>query len=291
MFRPLVVASPNGTVTFNDPGSIGDLNGADEAWIDGFEGWTDTVPPVVVQSQKAIGDGAYLAKKLYAQGRVINIEGMIACVDEEGTEDSWNDLVFNAFPLNEDIVITHQGPGSWKYVTCRVISSVKPTQFMPNGFRFSLDVLCEDPFKYDAQNTLAGTAGVVGNSSGGMTFPLKFPLVFNGNPAGEGNQIVLVNVGTADTYPLIVINGQLDAGWRVELSNTGESLSFAVDVGVGQTLTINSKTQVADIDGSPVTGLVEGDFFALKPGVNILKLFGNYVPGTTFTVTAKSAWR
>lgn len=289
--KPLVVASPNGTVTFNNPGLIGDLTGADEAWIDGFEGWTDSVNPVVVQSQKAIGDGAFLAKRLYVQGRLITVEGMIATDSEEGTEDAWNDLVFRAFPLNEDIVMTHQGPGIHKFVTGRLISQVKPTQFMPNGFRFTLDFLCPDPYKYDADSTLFGTAGIVGDSSGGMEFPLTFPIVFNGVPAGSGNQIIINNIGNADTFPTFTVFGQLDAGWRIENETSGESLSFDVDTTPLNTMVIDSKAETANIDGSPVTGLVSGDFFTLKPGVNVLKLFGNYFPDTTWSVSAKSAWR
>src|SRR5690242_17303082 len=243
MDKPLVVASPNGTVTFNDPGSIGDLSDADEAWIDVFDGWTATVTPVVVQSQKPIGDGGYLAKKLYAQGRTLNVEGMIATDDELGTENAWNDLVFRAFPLNEDLTITHQGPGVSKFVTARVISPIKPTQWMPNGFRFSLDLFCEDPYKYDSVNTLFGTAGMVGDSSGGMTFPLTFPIVFNGTAAGSGNQIIINNIGTADTYPVFTVFGQLDSGWRIENETTGDFLSFDTDTNALSTMVIDSKAE------------------------------------------------
>lgn len=286
--QSLVVTSPNGTVTFNSDGVTGDID-AEIALIDHLDGWTKTAPPVVVQLQRAIGDGAIVARRFYTQARTLAIEGIVATTDETETENAWNDLVYNAFPLNEDITITAYGPRP-KYVTCRVASAIEPVQFMPDGFRFSLEAICADPFKYDAVETLTGTSGIVGTSSGGFTFPLEFPIVFNGTAAGAGSQVILNNIGTADTLPTFTISGQLDSGWRLE-NDTGETLSFDVSMLAGQTMTIDSKLETAFVNGSPVTGLVDGDWFALHPGVNVIKLFGNYYSGTTFTVTAKSAWR
>lgn len=288
--KPLTVVNSNGSVTFNDlsagPGDIV----AEMALVDVLDGWTATATPVVVTAQKAIGDGAFLASRLYSAGRSLHVEGLIATDGYEETENAWNDLVFKAFPLNEDLTITAQGPVP-KFVVARVVSPITPLQWMPDGFRFGLDLLCTDPFKYDAVNILTGTSGVSGASSGGMTWPVTWPVVWNAQTNGVGNGVTLTNIGNADTLPTISITGPLDTGWRIENETTGEFLSFNVALLAGQTLVIDAKTESAEVEGSPVVGLIDGDWFPLKPGANFIRLFGNYDPATSFTVTALSAWR
>lgn len=285
----LTFTTPNGEAIFNDTSDLGDLS-AELAFIDVLDGWTATAKPVVVSSQKAVGDGAYIASKFYNQGRVLTIEGVLATSGAAQTDTVWNQLASIAFPLNEDIVIRHEGPIP-RFVTGRVITDMSPVQFMENGFRFTLDVLCPDPFKYDASTILTGTSGIVGSSLGGMVFPAKMPLVFGTTASGSSNQVILNNIGTADTYPVTTITGTLDQGWRLENSSTGDFLSFDISVPSGSTLVIDHKLETALLDGSSVTGLINGDWWALKPGVNTIKLFGNYYGATTFTVTARSAWR
>jgi len=281
--------SATGTVRFNDTSDLGDLE-ADQCWLDELDGWMKTVQPVVITSQKAIGDGAYIAKKFYSQGRVLMAKGMVACDTELETEQAWHELVKYAFPLNEDIVVTHYGPIPM-YGTFRVISDVRVAQFMPLGFRFEVDLMSTNSFLYDAVNTLSGTSGIVGNSTGGMTFPLTFPLDFNGTAGGSGNIINLNNVGNAPTKPYVTITGPLDAGWRLENTTTGQFLSFDASLATGQVMTIDFEKESADIAGASITGLVDGDWFDLVPGNNVLKLFGNYYAAASITVTAKSAWR
>jgi phage-related protein len=286
----VVIETDEGTITFNDPTDVGDLTGAEQAWIDGLEGWTNTVKPVVVSSQKAVGDGAYVAPKFYAQGRTLVAAGMVATLSEADTDDAWTTLGADAFPLNSDVKITCYGPRP-RYVTARVISDLRLTQFMPLGFRFEVDLLCADPYKYDAVNVLTGTSGIVGSSTGGMVWPLKWPLTFGTTSSGSGNQVTLTNIGNANTYPVTTITGPLDQGWRLENSTTGDFLSFNVALSAGQQLVIDHAKETATINGSSVSGLIDGDWWPLIRGTNIIKLFGNYYADASFTVTARSAWR
>lgn len=285
----LTFTTSGGEAIFNDTSNLGDLT-AELAFIDVLDGWTATAKPVVVSSQKAVGDGAYIASKFYNQGRVLTVEGVLGTSGPAETDSVWNQLVSIAFPLNQDIVVRHEGPVP-RYVTARVITEMSPVQFMENGFRFTLDLLCPDPFKYDAVNVLTGTAGIVGTSLGGRVFPAVYPLVYGTTASGSANQVILNNIGTADTYPVTSITGPVDQGWRLENSTTGEFLSFDISIPSGSTLVIDHKLETALLDGSSVTGLINGDWWPLVPGVNTIKLFGNFYAASTFTVTARSAWR
>lgn len=282
-------ASPNGTVRFNDPTGLGDYH-ADQAWLDGLDGWTTTVKPVVVSSQRAVGDGAYLAKKFYSQGRVFMARGLVATNTKVDTEAAWNDLVSIAFPLNEDITITNLG-SVIKTTTVRVISDVRCTQLMEDGFRFEVDLMSEESYLYSV-NDISATAGIVGSATGGMTFPMTFPLEFNIDPQGASNSAIVTNIGNAPSRPVITIAGPLDAGWRLENTTSGEFIAFDKSLaGTSNKLVIDFKKQTAIIGNSTVAGLLEGDWWDIVPGANIIKLFGTYYGATTFTVSTKSAWR
>ncbi len=285
----LTFTSSYGVAKFNDTSDLGGLT-AEMAFIDVLDGWTATAKPVVVSSQKAVGDGAYVANRFYNQGRVLTIEGILGTSGPTETDSVWSQLADFAFPLNDDIVVRHEGPIP-RFVTARVISEISPVQFMENGFRFTVDLLCADPFKYDADNVLTGTAGIVGDSLGGRVFPALYPLTYGTTAGGSSNQVIINNIGNADTYPVITISGPVDQGWRLENSTTGDFISFDISIPTGSTLTLDHKLETATLDGSSVTGLVNGDWWPIKKGVNIIKLFGNFYAASSFTVTARSAWR
>lgn len=280
--------SPSGTVRFNDPSNLGDYH-AEQAWLDGLDGWTNTAKPVVVTSQRAVGDGAYISKKFYSQGRVLMARGLVATANKAETEAAWNQLASIAFPINQDITITNLGPIN-KYTIVRVISDVRCTQSMEDGFRFEVDLMSEQSFLYSVAN-LTAAAGIVGSPKGGLIFPATFPLVFNTDPQGASNAAIVNNLGNAPSKPVITIQGPVENGWRLENTTTGEFISFDTDIPQGLWLAIDFEKETALFGGVPISGLVEGDWWDLAPGVNTIKLFGNYNAAANFTVLAKSAWR
>jgi hypothetical protein len=286
---PVSIVSSEGEASFNEPGDSGDL-GSVEAWLDQLDGWTSTVKPTVFSSQKAVGNGSRLSGTFYHPGRVLMVGGILATDSPAETETAWNELVRIAFPMNETVRLTHNGPQP-KYTDVRVISDVRVTQFMPLGFRFEVDLMSEQSFLYDAAATLSGSAGVVGSSFGGITFPLAFPFTFGGSTSGSGNSVTLTNIGNAPSSPSVTLTGPLDAGWRLENTTTGKYISFSAGVSAGQDLIIDFVTRSATMDGTPITGLIDGAWWEVVPGINTIKLFGNYYPGSSFTITAKSAWR
>lgn len=286
---PVVITSPNGVVNFQDI-SLGDLS-CEVAFVDQMDGWTNTARPVVITSQKAIGDGASIASRFYAQGRQITIGGLIATSSELENEQAWDNLSYLAFPWNQDLNLEFVGPEP-KYVTTRVISDLRITQWNPTGFRFEIDVLCADPYKYDAVNILSGASGIAGASSGGMTFPSTFPMTFTTTASGSSNGVTLINTGNAPTNPQIIIFGQVDQGWRIENTVTGKFISFDISAtSASDQILLDHATETAYYNGTPITGLVNGDWWPLEPKINTIKLFGNYYSATVFTVTARSAWR
>lgn len=281
-----------GSCAFNDAASLGAWPGASRVRLDDLAGWGSTADLNVIKSSKGTGDGDYLATRFPAKSRLIMASGYVVVPGRAALDSVWDLLSIQAFPVDLDIVLTRYEPVP-KYVTARVAGPIEQVQYFPaeGALRFEVPLICADPFKYDAVNTLSGSAGVAGVSTGGRVYPRTYPLTWNITAAGSGNSITLFNVGTAKSYPIINIHGPLPSGWRVENSTTGDEEAFAVDLLSSDILVIDNQQKSALFNGAPVSGLLAGTWWPLARGSNTIRLFGNYDAAAGFTVSAKSAWR
>lgn len=151
-----------------------------------------------------------------------------------------------------------------------------------------------------AEEGITGGPYIDGSTSGGVwsgaphnstsTFAPR-GVRYNVTTSGEGSQVNLYNEGTADSPVVATITGPVPLGWRLELSNTGEQLSFATALSASDTLVIDTDNKTALLNGSSVAGLLSGTWWRLKPKGNTIRLYGDYSPSAGFNVTAKSAWR
>jgi hypothetical protein len=55
-------------------------------------------------------------------------------------------------------------------------------------------------------------------------------------------------------------------------------------------LTIDFQSQVAFVNGYPVSASITGTFWKLAPGANTIRLYAEYDPDADFTIIAASAW-
>lgn len=283
-----------GGCSFNDPESS-DWPGALAVSIDGMPGWRATADLTVVRTPRGTGDGDYFGDRFPKKSRMITIQGYLLAPDRETLDQMFDLIVTNAFPVDTDIVMTRHEPTP-KYVTCRLAGSVEDTEYLidPRGadaLRWEATVLCDDPLKYDAMTTLSGAAGVSGLPSGGRTYPRVYPLVYNVTASGEGEKVTLYNAGTTDAPALISVHGPIPIGWRLELSNTGERLSFAVALNASDVLVVDTGDKSALLNGFPVNGTLSGTWWRLKPRGNTVRLYGNYDSAAGFSVLARSSWR
>jgi hypothetical protein len=288
----VTIQSSSGVWAFNDSGSIATWPGALKMNIDVLDGWSETFPLDVISVPRGIGDGNYTAARFPARARNITVGGYITAPSRAVLDTNWDAIVLRAFPQDETLRIARYEPVP-KYVTGKLAGPLAITQYLgrEGALRWEGIVLCSDPYKYDATSTLSGTTGIAGLSTGGRTYPRTYPLKYVTVGSGSGNSISLTNIGTAKTYPVITITGPLNNGWRIENSTTGDTLSFDVSLSTGDVLVIDNLGKFATVNGSPINGLLSGDWWSLAPGPNVVKLFGDYNATATFTVVANSRWR
>jgi hypothetical protein len=285
--------SSAGSTSFNDPASVGaNWPGALKVNIDDMPDWLRTVDLNVISTPRGVGDGAYTASRFPAKSRILTVSGYAVATTRAALDAAWDLIVAVAFPQDVDIRFT-RFESVPKYVTARLSGPIEITQYHGKeaGLRFETTLLCSDPFKYDALNTLTGTSGVAGLSTGGRTYSRVYPLVYGTTAQGAGNQVILNNIGTAPTNPVFTINGPLASGWRLENSTTGMEEAFDIDLTTGDVLTIDNGAKSAMLNGNVINGLVSGDWWTLARGANVIKLFGDYNATASFTVSAVSRWR
>jgi hypothetical protein len=285
----VVISHAYGGCTLNDP-ALTDWPNAIKMGVDQVDGWRQTADLNVVRAPRGVGDGDYIANRFPKKSRMLTISGYIMAATRADVDTLFDLLVTKAFPQDIDITLRRNEPIP-KYVVCRLAGGIDDVQYMPEGMRWSATVLCADPLKYDAVNTLTASAGVSGVSTGGRTYPRTYPLTYNTTANGSNNQVTLVNAGTASTYPKVTVVGPLPSGWRVENSSTGDYFSFDTDLAVTDVLVVDCKNKMATLNGSPINGLISGEWWPLRTATNIIRLYGNYDPAAGFTITAQSAWR
>jgi hypothetical protein len=275
-------------VDFNVPGSapLGALN-----WvIDVCDGWKDTPEPDFNSTPLAANrDGSSSADFAPYPARFVTIGGVVYAPDEATAEALEDYLLTTAMPRSVAFSMTRY-ESTPKVITCKRATKFETDWLMPNGFRWNTTLQADDPLKYSLNVT--NQSGVpAGLFSSFRTYPRTYPLVYTASGAGS-TSVGFVNAGSAASRSIVVtIGGPLTAGaWRLRNDTVNGELGFNIGLTATDTLTIDFSTEIALLNGYPVAYTLSGDFWALAPGSNTIRLYADYDPATDFTVAARSAW-
>lgn len=286
IFRDKVTA---GDITFNDRTEWPSVN-AVEWGLDVLDGWSETPELDAPFAPLGSVDGEVPGEFFAARGKPLIIAGYVHATTRLDAELLSDVIVRDAFPRNREIEIVRYEAVP-KVMRVRRNGPIEMSWVGPYAFRWAVPTRAADPFKYGLTSS-SDSAGVAGQSVGGRTYPRMYPLVYTTIASGTAERAVLTNTGTTDSKRLtIVINGPLvTGGWRLVNETTDDTLKFDVGLAASDTLEIDFKTETALLNGFPISSTMSGDFFPIVPGVNIIKLYGDFDPDTSFTATVFSAW-
>lgn len=288
IFQDKVVA---GTVVFNDPLSLPLPSGVVQWGLDVFDGWDDTTE--IESYFLSIGsvDGEEPGEFFPAKGRQLIIGGWAEAVDRATAHALWDILVRDAFPRNATIHLERHEPVP-KFVDALVSAKRTIDWTGPRAFRWGIPARAPDPFKYALTAIDSGFIGVAGQSTGGRTYPRTYPLTYTTIASGEANSAIIVNSGTAESKRFTVtLTGPLNSGgWRLVNETSNESLKFNIGLGATDELVIDFHTELALLNGFPITATLSGDFWRLKTGPNVVKLYAEFDAAAGFQIEAHSAW-
>lgn len=286
LFQDRVVI--NGVV-FNDRNAM-PIPGLIYWGLDVLDPWDSTPEIDMVFARIGVVDGEIPGEVAAYAGKQYTIGGYVLAEDREIAQSAWETIVRDVIPRGADVVIRRDEPTP-KFTTVRLNGPREPQWVGPTGFRWAAQARAYDSFRY-AVEPWEGEAGVAGQIQGGRVYPRVYPLVYNLNASGGTTRVEALNSGTSDTPKWYVnLSGPLAAGsWRIVNETTGALLRIGVEVPEGSLLTIDMQAETATLDGAIVNATVTGDFFRLVPGVNMIRLFGDYDPAARINVTAYSAW-
>lgn len=281
------VVTMNG-VTFNDPGT---KPVEAQAWIlDVMEGWKTSPEPKVYSTELGGNrDGEATGDYFPLPARFIVVGGAVYAPTEAAAEELHDKLLAEAMPRNKrfDLVRNESVP---KYVTCKRSGAFETEWVMENGFRWQTTLMAEDPLKY-AVGTEYGTAGVAGVSDEGIAYPVVYPLVYSTEDSEDGSAGIQNEGNAPSGHIQATILGPLVRGaWRLRNDTNDGEISFDVGLALGDTLLIDFETELAYLNGYPVSAALIGSFWKIDPGTNSIRLYADYDPATSFSVLAQSAW-
>ncbi|MEV7091148.1 phage tail protein [Streptomyces sp. NPDC093085] len=267
-------------------------NTVDEAgvewWVTAEQGWASTPPVRLALTDRPERHGAFDAPS-YRGPRVITLEGTAVApgrAAKEAAKDRLAAVLADGTALLP-LVVTE--PHASRRVLVRLSSETKITDRKAGAFEFSLAMTAPDPLRYSARlNTRTCT---LPSSSGGLVFPLEFPLDFG--PGSSGGRLVPENAGTAPTCPV----------WRISgpcvdpvITNTagGADLSFGLTLQEGDYLVVDTDARTVLLQGTASrrsTLLPGSDWFPLPPGPTpVLFRARAYEPAARLTAEWRDAW-
>lgn len=112
-------------------------------------------------------------------------------------------------------------------------------------------------------------------TTGGLTFPLEFPLVIDGDPAAVGRPGYVQVDGTAATWPVLRVDGPC-ANPSVTHVATGRVLTVQTTLADGEWVEIDTRPGWRTVlrnngGGAPLTAQSRIDLFQLTPGINEIR--------------------
>ncbi|GAA0500576.1 phage distal tail protein [Streptomyces olivaceiscleroticus] len=128
-------------------------------------------------------------------------------------------------------------------------------------------------------------------TTGGLTFPLQFPFVINGDPAAVGRPGYLQVDGTAPTWPVLRVTGPC-ANPSITHVGSGRTLSVQTTLAAGEWVEIDCRPGWRTVlrengGGVPLTPQSRIDLFQLTPGINEIRWTAT---DNTLTSSLAVAW-
>ncbi|RSD23556.1 phage distal tail protein [Amycolatopsis eburnea] len=266
-------------------GNVVDADGV-EWWVTKEDGWS-TGPGVRLElSDRPQRDGAFDAPS-FRSARVITLEGTAVAPDEDAHERAKDRIaaVLADGSVPAELVVRERTVTRRALV--RLSAGTKVSDTTPVSFDWSLQVTAPDPLRYgeDVHELSCGLP----EPGQGITFPLRFPLVFG---QAQGGTLALVNAGTATTRPVWTITGPCTQP-VIRNDSTGERLAFSLSLAEGDVLTVDTAARTVFLGTASRRSVLQprSSWFGLPPGSTAIgfEAFDDGEAGT-LTVRWRDAW-
>lgn len=259
-------------------------------------GWKGSPPMRAPAQDRPNADGAFGSTRNYRSARALRLEGVLEGSDlatQQAIEDSFAAIQADGVPFTLSVE-NDLGTRSLVAVTLVGEAEVIPDpDFL--GATVTARFIAYDPVKYGPE--VEYSTGLA-SGGGGLEYEL-----YEGGSGGAlyygalGNlgRVSVLNSGTADTWPVFEVTGELADGFYIQCLGDGSTLRYDRVVPAGTSVTIDSRTGSVLVDGvsDASTYLTRDQFFSIPAGGSCDIQFNaiSTSSGTpTMTVTARSGW-
>lgn len=217
-------------------------------------------------------DGGYISAQLYGF-RTITLTGFYkgdTCEEADSLRlNLMNKLhIRRLYPV---IITTFSGRN---YFTEAYITDVKSDITMPIAGEFEITLVCPDPIIYDGGAGVSAASAILQQlfykeKPGGFTIPSTMPVQWQPGQAATD----VLNSGTVDTFPLLVLRGKLTNPKITNFTNNS-FVKLAKTINAGQELRIDMKKRIITLDGVSIANsrTVDSSWWKLERGVNRIVL-------------------
>lgn len=211
---------------------------------DKLEGWYGVRNVDLALVKRPGAPGAFAPEQTFPGELAISVEGQYYGATRSAALQMREDL---AALYNEGREIVMTVADDLRTTSRRVlVAEVDYPWTIHPEFEFTIDVTAEDPRRYAAESTVGTGLAVAGT---GLSWPLVWPLDW-GTAAVNGRTVVM-NPGNAETLSRFVISGgSMPDGFVIVNVTTGERLTYIGALTSGSTITLDTRTRTAVIDGS-----------------------------------------
>ncbi len=219
-------------------------------------------------------DGAFDGPA-FLQPRAIILEGVAVAADEASALRA-RDIVSSvcgdpSLGLRDLFVAETNRP--LRKIPVRRSGETKTQAINATTFAWSMILVAPDPRRY-SDNEHFNICNLAQPGTGGLVFPLVFPLTFGTGSQGGG--MTLTNAGTIATWPRFQL--QLVTGPTITDAATGQRLAFdpTFTVEGGQTLVVDTNAKTVLLNGvNRRDRLFIAEWFPLPPGDTSVRYDGS----------------
>lgn len=267
------------------------LNGVDPYGVTWYtvapiDGWDGSVASSMQTTQKTRAPGAWTGPRELTP-RSIGLTGYLVAASTDAAVAAM-DRLNAAAALDATILTVQRGSDARSAIVYR---QGAPAFSEGNGetiFGWTVDLIAPDPRKF--ATALNGATGLP-STSGGILFPIVFPVVFNATVVS--GRVLLNNPGNAVGPVTLRIDGPV-VGPQVTHVGTGRSLVFgsSLTIGSGEWLEVDMEAQIALANGQSSRNafINSRQWFGFEPGDNTFA-FSAVSGAGLLTVTATPAWQ
>lgn len=169
------------------------------------------------------------------------------------------------------------------------------TQYLHGWAPLDIEFTAADYLFYDDEPDTTGIPlGLL--TTGGLTFPLTFPLIIDGDPAAVGRPGYVQVNGTAATWPVLRVTGPCSNPTITHVAS-GRALTVQATLAAGEWVELDTRPGWRTVlrnngGGAPLTPQSRIDLFRLTPGVNEIRWTATDPTLTsTLAVTWWPAWK